>query len=99
MNDSLSQRVRAAAVAAWWTILIGALWMTGAWLAYLAILSARPGWVLTLWGGGELTWPKVQTLMLWFFATFKLILFVAVLLAIWLTLWARALKRSNAQGG
>ena len=96
MDDSFTKRLRSAAAAGWWTVVVGAICLTASWLIWLALLHTRPAWLLTLWGGGELTWPQVQTLMLWFFGAFKLILFVAVLLAIWLTLWARALKRSGA---
>ena len=95
MNDSLAQRVRAAAVAGWWTILIAVIWLTAAWLAFLAILAARPDWLLVLWGGGKLTWPTVQNITLWFFGAFKLVIFAGVLLTIWLTLWSGRLKRAG----
>ena len=94
MNDSFVQRVRAAAAAAWWTLLIGGLWLTVGWLIWLPMVHARPGWVLTLWGGGELDWPLVHRVILWFFGAFKAILFVWLLLTVWLTLWARRLKQA-----
>ena len=93
MNESLSNRVRAAAVAGWWTVLIVAVVMTVQWFVLLAIMSAEPGWLLRLWGGGELDWPRVQTILIYFFAVFKLILFTFVIIALWLTLWSRRLKR------
>ena len=95
MNDTLSKRVRSAAIAGWWTVLIAAAWMTTAWFALLAILKYQPGWILTLWGGGDLGWPDVQMIVLWFFAAFKLILFVVVIAVIWLSLWSKRLRRSE----
>jgi hypothetical protein len=56
MSDELAKRVRAAAGAAWYTVLIGVLWLTVAYFLWLAILTRRPEWVRTLWGGGDLTW-------------------------------------------
>jgi len=98
MNDSLGQRVRAAAAAGWWTVLIAVAWLTASWLAWMAILHSRPKWILTLWGGGDLGWPAVQNLTLWFFGVFKLILFVMLLATIWLTLWSRRLRRLRRTG-
>ena len=66
--------------------------MTIAWLVCLAYLSARPQWLITLWGGG-ITWEEVHSVMIMFFGVFKLILFVGVLGTIWVTIWARKLKR------
>jgi len=96
MNDSLAQRVRSAAVAAWWTILIAAIWLTVGWLIWLAILSAQPSWLLTLWGRKDMSWEEVHRFVITFLVVFKMILFVCVLLAIWLSLWGQRLKRSAA---
>ena len=93
MNGSLAKRVRAAAVAGWWTLLIAWLWLTFAWVVWMAILHTRPEWMLKLWGGGELTWPKVHDLMITFLAVFKMIVGLALLVVIWLTLWSARLKR------
>ena len=95
MNDTFATRLRAAAAAGWWTVLIGAIWMTLGWLWMLLLFAIKPDWLLTLWGGGELTWSTMHTLALWFFGGFKLILTVALLLVIWLTIWSRRLKRAQ----
>ncbi len=95
MNDAFTQRVRTAATAAWWAILIGAIWMTAAWLISLALLRVQPDWLLKLWGGGELTWEWVHTIMLKFFAAVKVILISGVFLTIWVSLWAARLKRAQ----
>lgn len=95
MNSSevLARRVRSAAGAGWWTVLIVAIWMTIAWFVWLAILNAKPEWLLWLWGGGDLGWSAVRNIVLWFFVVFKLMLFTVVIVVIWLTLWASRLKR------
>jgi len=93
MDGNLSKTVRAAAAAGWWTVLIGVVWLTVSWLATLAILSVQPGWVLALWGGGQLTWDRVHTIILYFMAAAKIILFVIVLCTIWLTVLARKLEK------
>jgi hypothetical protein len=94
-NALFASRVRAAAGAGWWTILIAALWMTGAWLVWLWILSAQPGWAAALWGG-KIDWDQIRALMIKFFALSKLVLFLAAMTVIWLSLWARKLKRLAA---
>jgi len=92
MNDPFTQRVRAAAVAGWWTVLLGAAWLLIAWLFILVILAAEPAWMLTLWGG-HLDWNEFHRVIVTAMAAFKLILFVAVLVTIWLSFWARRLRR------
>ena len=95
MEDDLARRARAAAAAGWWTVLILAAYVTVGWGLWLAILQGRPGWLLTLWGGGALTWAEVQKIVLWFFAVIKLLLLAAIMLLIWLTLWVRRLQRAD----
>ncbi len=55
MGDPFERRVRAAAVAGWWVVLIGYALLLVTWGAYLAILSARPAWLLSMWGGGDVS--------------------------------------------
>ena len=90
--DAFGKRVRSAAVAGWWTVLIGAIWMTAGWFWMRWLLQAKPGWVLTVWGN-IITWEDAQDFTVWFFMTFKIILFVMVLSTIWLTIWAKKLKK------
>lgn len=97
MDESLSKRVGAAAAAGWWTILIGAIWLTVAWVIWLVILGTRPAWLLTLWGGGRLTWATVQTITLAVMGAMKGLLLAGLLVVIWLTLWARSLRRQETQ--
>jgi len=95
MNDAFEKKVRAAAIAGWWTLLIAAGFLTLQWIAYLLVVSSRPAWLLSLWGK-EASWSTVQNVWLWFLAVFKFCLWLLTLLVLWLTLWARQLRR---QGG
>ena len=97
MNDPFEKKVRAAAVAGWWVILIGYALLTLTWAVYLALVSARPAWMLVMWGH-EVSWDFMQTVSLWFLGGFKLFLWFLVLVALWLTLWARQLRKFDRQG-
>lgn len=97
MNDSFEKKVRAAAVAGWWVVLIGYALLTVTWGVYLALVSARPAWLLAMWGQGDVTWAFVQTVSLWFLGVFKLFLWFLILVVLWLTLWAKQLRKSDGQ--
>jgi len=93
MNDSFEKKVRAAAIAGWWVVLIGYALLLVTWLVYLAIMSARPAWLLSMWGQGGVSWDFMQTVSLWFMGVFKLLLWFLILAVLWLTLWARQLRK------
>jgi len=96
MNDVFEKRVRAAAVAGWWTLLVDAGFLLIQWVLYLLIMSARPALLLSLWGPGT-TWSFVQTVWFWAILIMKACVWPLALLNLWLTLWARQLrKRSNS---
>jgi hypothetical protein len=97
MNDPFETRVRAAAVAGWWVVLIAYALLLITWIAYLVIMSARPAWLLVMWGQGDVSWAFVQSMSLWFMAIFKFCLWLLVLMVLWLTLWARQLRKLNRQ--
>ena len=88
MSEEFAAVIRSAAVAGWWTVLIGVIWLTVAWLIWMQILRTKPAWLIRLWGG-NLSWEQVQSVMITFMAVAKLILFVCVLGSIWLTLWTK----------
>lgn len=96
MNDPFEKKVRSAAVAGWWVVLIAVAFLTLMWLAYLAFTSTRPGWLLTLWGPG-VDWPFVQHVWFWVMAIFKFCVWLMVLAVLWLTLWARQLRKADRQ--
>jgi|GEM_PF-242732 len=98
MNDLFEKKVRAAAVAGWWVILIAYALLLVIWIAYLVIMSARPAWLLVMWGQGEVGWGFVQTVSLWFMAIFKFCIWVMILAVLWLTLWARQLRKLDREG-
>ena len=95
MSETFEKRVRAAAIAGWWVVLIGYAFLTVVWFVYLAVISARPSFLLTLWGQGEITWEFVQTVAFWFVGAFKLCIWLLMLVALWLTLWARQLRKMD----
>jgi hypothetical protein len=92
LNDQFAERVRAAAIAGWWTILIGVLFLTVQWLASQVLLSAKPDWLLKIWGPGT-TWETVRLIWFWVMDIFKMCLWLMALVVIWLSLWARQMKR------
>ena len=96
MIETFEGKIRAAARAGWWTLLIGTGFLIFQWIAYLILMSAQPSWPLALWGKG-LTWDSIQNLWLWSAATFKIILWVMALVIIWLTLWARQLRKQTGR--
>ena len=94
MNDAFERKVHAAGVAGWWTLLIAAAVLLLQWMVYLVIMWARPDWVTPLWGPG-ITWERVQHV--WWVATvaLKVLLLALAIPCLWLTLWARQLRRAG----
>jgi hypothetical protein len=93
MTDHFERHVRAAAVAGWWVVLAAAGLFTVSWLGYLYIVPARPSWLLTLWGP-DISWEFVENVWFWGIAEFKLIVWLMAVAALWLTLWARQLRKT-----
>ena len=91
MNDIFERRVRAAAVSAWWTLLIAVGLVSLQWVLYLIVMSTRPPWLLPL-EGPNADWSFVQTGWVWVTVGFKVIIWLLGLVAVWLTLWARRLR-------
>jgi hypothetical protein len=97
MNDLFEKKVRAAAVAGWWVVLIAAGFLTLQWLVYLAVMASHPTWLPPLWGPG-VDWPFVQSVWFWAMAAFKFCLWHTIMVVLWLTLWARQLRKLDRQG-
>ena len=93
MNDVFEKRVRSAAVAGWWVVLIALGFLLLQWLAYLAVTNARPAWLLSMWGP-NLDWAFVQMVWFWGMAILKLVVWLLALASLWLTLWVRQLRKS-----
>ena len=96
MNEAFEKKVRAAAVAGWWVVLIGYALLTLTWGVYVALVSARPAWMRAMWGP-DVSWDFMQTVSLWFLGVFKLFLWFLILIVLWLTLWARQLRKLDRQ--
>ncbi|MEN6450433.1 MAG: hypothetical protein ABFC96_08080 [Thermoguttaceae bacterium] len=92
MNNLFHKRVKSAAVAAWWVVLIAVVFILVQWIAYLVVMHARPAWLLSLWGP-NIDWPFVQSVWFWMVAVFKLCIWLLALTALWLSFWACGLKR------
>ena len=92
MNDVFENRVRGAAIAGWWTLLIAVGFITLLWVVYLVVMSARPAWLLAVWGP-DMDWAFVQRVWFWAIAVLKLVMWLMALATIWLTLWARQLRK------
>jgi len=93
MNDVFERRVQGAAVALWWAVLVAIVFLAIQWIAYLVVMNSRPAWVACLWGP-NLDWEFVQTVWFWMAAIFKLYIWGLALAALWLTFWARQLRKT-----
>lgn len=92
MNDLFERRIRAAAVAGWWTLAFGFIFVTIAWFVSRAMLSSSAPWIESLWSG--LDRGTIMLATLWMIGVLKLCLWLALLVVVWLTLWARQLRKS-----
>jgi len=92
MNDTVEMRIRSAAAATWWTLLIGMAFLTVQWILYLVFMSSRPGWLLSLWGP-NLGWENINQVWFWALVLIKVFLGLIAFVALWLTLWARQLRK------
>ena len=93
MNDVFEKRVKAAAVAGWWTLLIDVGFLLIQWIAYRVAMSVHPAWLLSFWWGPDTTWSFVQTAWFWGLAIMKICILPFALMTLWLTLWARQLRK------
>jgi hypothetical protein len=92
MEDIFEKRVRTAAIAAWWTILVGVFFLILQWILYLIFMSSHPAWLLWLWGP-DTGWPFIQTVWFWATALFKAFLGMLTVIALWLTFWSKKLRK------
>jgi hypothetical protein len=95
MNDAFQQKVRAAAVAGWWTLLVAISFLASAWIVFLVLMSARPAWFQFLLGPG-VSWEFVQNVGFWAISIFEICLGLLALVVVWLTLWGNQLEKRSA---
>ena len=95
MNDVFQQRLRAAATAGWWTLLIAVGFLTLVWIIFLVLMSTRPSWYQSLLGPG-VSWEDLQMVGLWAVAIFKMCIWLMALVVLWLTLWSRQLGKRRS---
>ena len=91
MDDLLYKKVRAAASAGWWTLLVAVILATLAWGVFLAIAHWQPAFVPAMCG--PISWDTIQNVGVWAMAAFKLVIWTLFLVVVWLTIWAAKLKR------
>ena len=91
MDDLLYKKVHAAASAGWWTLLVAVIFATIVWAAFLAMGHCKCPCVSAMWGG--VSWDTIQTVAIWAMAAFKIVIWTIFLVVVWLTIWARKLKR------
>ena len=95
MNEPFERRVRAAAIAGWWVVLAAIAVLAVSSVAYMVLVSAQPPWLISMWGP-DLTWADIQNVSFWAIVGFKMVVWLMALAALWLTLWARQLRKSDA---
>ena len=93
MNADFERKVQAAAIAGWWTVLVAAAVLVLQWVAYLVVMSSRPAFVLTLWGSDS--WLEVHNLWLLGTGVLKIFVFILARPCLWLTLWAKQLRKGR----
>ena len=92
MEEIFIKKVRAAALAGWWTLLIAYCVLLVLWIAYLMIMAQQPAGILCILGNG-VTWPEMRIIWLWAMVAYKLGVGMMFFVVIWLTLWARQLAK------
>jgi hypothetical protein len=92
MDEMFIKKVRTAAVAGWWTVLIAYCLLLISWFSYLLIMKIQPEGVVCLLGKG-IAWEEIRTIWLWGMVAYKLTVAMMLFVVIWLTLWAKKLAK------
>ena len=94
MDEIFTRKVRSAAKAGWWTLLIAFCVLLLSWLLYLPIMAMKPAGMLSLMGEG-VTWMEIRTVWLWAMVIYKLGMAMMISVVVWLTLWVRQLDKKE----
>lgn len=92
MDELFIKKVKAAAAAGWWTILIAYCILLIQWCAYLIIIPRQPSGMLFFWGEG-ITWQEIRTTWLWAMIAYKICVAMMIFASIWLMIWAKQLSK------
>ena len=92
VESTLAARVGAAAGAAWGTVLVAALIVTVQAFAYMAVAhcEASRTWLSDMMG---MDWGTLRDLLCAFILAVRFAVLLMLLACIWLSLWARRLRR------
>jgi hypothetical protein len=95
-----SCKLKAAANAGWWTVGLAYGLLLLQYFFYLYAVSARPDWLITLWGGvaSGVAWSEMLHIWLLAMVVFKFLTFMLLLASFWLTLWTRNLSHHGPGG-
>ncbi|HUS90273.1 MAG TPA: hypothetical protein VM695_00440 [Phycisphaerae bacterium] len=94
MDETLDKRLGSIVTAGWQAALVAACAFVPAWLFYVAIMQARPAWLLGLWGG-SLDWPTVQVIGMCLFGAMKVLWIVFLFCLLFLALLRRQLRQTG----
>ena len=93
MGSDFHTKVRTAAVAGWWsTALMWAL-LYVTYFIYIFAMGSHPAWMMSVLGP-DLDWQFIARVWVVSIVGFKSVAFMMLIASLWLTLWARGLKRS-----
>jgi hypothetical protein len=92
MDEMFTKKVRTAAVAGWWTLLIAYCLLLASWFDYLLIMRSQPEGLLCFFGKGA-TWAEIRTIWLWGMLAAKIVFVMMLFIIIWLTIWAKKLAK------
>jgi hypothetical protein len=96
VNHDFERKVQGAAVAGWWTVAVAAVVVLLQWVVYHIVMSSPltlVPLVLSAWGSDR--WPEVHHLWLLGNLVLKVLVFILALPCLWLTLWARQLRKGR----
>ena len=89
---TFEQGLKAAAGAAWRTVLIAAILLMVGWGMFSVWVHVRPDWVLHAWGAQDLGWKYVQQVGIMVMASLKVVWAAGAFLTLFLVLWAGRLR-------
>ncbi len=92
MDELFIKKVRGAATAGWWTLLIAFCILLYQWIVYLLMMNKQPTGIVCLWGPG-VSWPEIRTIWLRAMVASKFVIALMLFVVIWLTIWARQLAK------